>query len=116
MLLIVLTGMVGVVSLSVSKRTKEIGIRKVLGASVSNILTMISREYALLSLIAFTLATPLAYYFVNEWLASFPYRIGLHWWMFVVPGVLTLCVTVLIVGWQSLKTALLNPTKTLKYE
>jgi putative ABC transport system permease protein len=116
MLIIVLTGMVGVVSLSVSRRAKEIGIRKVLGASVSNILMMISKEYALLSLTAFMIGAPLAYYFVNEWLGGFPYHIGLQWWMFVMPGLFTLCVTVLVVGWQSLKTALLNPTKTLKYE
>jgi putative ABC transport system permease protein len=116
MLIIVLTGIVGVVSLNVSKRTKEIGIRKVLGASVASILVMISREYLVLSVIAFTLATPLAYYVVNGWLTGFPYHVQLDWWMFVAPGVFTMVVTVIVVGWQSLKTALLNPTKTLKHE
>ncbi|WP_276372393.1 ABC transporter permease [Chryseolinea sp. H1M3-3] len=116
MFIIMLTGIIGVVSLSVSKRTKEIGIRKVLGASVYNILAMISREYLALSLFAFGVAIPLAYYLVSSWLSGFSYRIELSWWMFLMPGLFTMCMTVIIVGWQSLKTALLNPTRTLKYE
>ncbi len=116
MFIIMLTGIIGVVSLSVSKRTKEIGIRKVLGASVYNILIMIAREYLVLSLFAFGVAIPLAYYLVNSWLGGFSYRIELTWWMFIMPGLFTMCLTVIIVGWQSLKTALLNPTRTLKYE
>jgi putative ABC transport system permease protein len=116
MLIIVLTGIIGVVSLSVSRRTKEIGIRKVLGATVSNILVMISKEYVTLSVFAFAVSIPLAYYFVNNWLEGFSYHIALDWWMFALPGALTVAITLLIVGWQSLKTALLNPTKTLKYE
>jgi putative ABC transport system permease protein len=116
MLIIVLTGIIGVVSLSVSRRTKEIGIRKVLGATISNILLMISKEYIALAALAFAISIPLAYYFVSHWLEGFSYRIEIHWWMFALPGVFTMVITLFIVGWQSLKTALLNPTKTLKYE
>lgn len=116
MLIIVLTGIIGVVSLSVSRRTKEIGIRKVLGATVSNILVMISKEYVTLSAVAFAVSIPLAYYFVNNWLEGFSYHIEMRWWMFALPGIITVVITLCIVGWQSLKTALLNPTNTLKYE
>jgi putative ABC transport system permease protein len=116
MLIIVLTGIIGVVSLSVSRRTKEIGIRKVLGASVGNILGMISKEYLKLSLLAFGVAIPLAYFTISKWLEGFSYRIELSWWMFILPGIIIISITVLVVSWQSLKTALLNPTRTLKYE
>jgi putative ABC transport system permease protein len=116
MLVIVLTGIIGVVSLSVSRRIKEIGIRKVLGASVTSILSLISKEYLRLSIVAFALAVPLAYFFISDWLNGFSYRIQMSWWMFLLPGVTIISITVLVVSWQSLKSALLNPTRTLKYE
>lgn len=116
MLIIVATGILGLVSLSVSKRTKEIGVRKVLGASLSDILYLISKEYIFLILISFGAAIPLTYYFVSSWLNSFAYRIELHWWMFALPGALILVFTILIVSLQSLRTATINPVKSLKYE
>jgi putative ABC transport system permease protein len=77
---------------------------------------MISKEYVTLSAVAFAVAIPLAYYFVNNWLEGFSYRIEMRGWMFALPGIITVMITLCIVGWQSLKTALLNPTNTLKYE
>lgn len=116
MLVIVVTGILGLVSLSVSKRTKEIGIRKVLGASLRDILTLIIREYVYLILLAFAVAVPLTYWLVQQWLGTFAYRIELGWWMFALPGLSLLLFTVLLVAGQSLGTASTNPVKSLKYE
>jgi putative ABC transport system permease protein len=116
MMIIVMTGILGLVSLNVSKRNKEIGIRKVLGASVSGILLMLSREYARLMVTSFVLAAPLAYYFTNQWLNNFVYHIDLSWWMFALPGALLLLITLLMVVLQSYKTAITDPVKSLKYE
>jgi putative ABC transport system permease protein len=115
-LIIVLTGVLGLVSLSVTKRNKEIGIRKVLGASVSNILALISREYALLMIIAFGLGIPVSYMFISHWLSGFAYRIDVDGWMFVVPILALFCITIVMVCAQSFKTAKSDPVKSLKYE
>ncbi|MCA4896380.1 MAG: ABC transporter permease [Cytophagales bacterium] len=115
-LIIVLTGVLGLVSLSVAKRNKEIGIRKVLGASVSNILALISREYALLMIIAFGLGIPVSYMFISHWLSGFAYRIDVDGWMFVVPILALFCITIVMVCAQSFKTAKSDPVKSLKYE
>jgi putative ABC transport system permease protein len=114
MLFIVVTGILGLVSLSVSKRTKEIGIRKVLGASLSNILSMVLKVF--LILISFVVAVPLTYWLAMQWLGSFAYRVDLNWWMFALPGFLLLLFTVLIVAMQSYSTAATDPVKALKYE
>lgn len=116
MMVIVFTGVLGLVSLSVSKRNKEIGIRKVLGASVSNILALLSREYVMLVTSSFVVAMPLIYFVSNRWLEGFAYRIELSWWMFALPVAVLFVVIVLIVCVQSLKTALANPVKSLRYE
>jgi putative ABC transport system permease protein len=116
MLVIVLTGVLGLVSLNVSKRNKEIGIRKVLGATVPNILMLFAQEYTRLMIISFLLAIPLAWYFTDQWLQNFVYHIDLSWWMFAVPGVVLLLFTVAIVSIQSYKTAVTDPVKSLKYE
>jgi putative ABC transport system permease protein len=116
MLVIVLTGIVGLTSLSLSKRTKEIGIRKVLGASVSNILVLMSREYIVLIVLSFVVGIPLAYWFIQQWLESFAYQIELSWWMFAVPELMLLGVTVLVIAFQCLRTAVANPSKALRYE
>jgi putative ABC transport system permease protein len=116
MLIIVVTGVLGLVSLNVSKRTKEIGIRKVLGASVRTILTLLAREYVLLMTVSLFVGVPLSYFFATQWLASFAYHIELSWWMFVLPIVCLFVVIIVIVCAQSLKTALANPVNSLKYE
>jgi putative ABC transport system permease protein len=114
MLIIVMTGVLGLVSLNVSRRNKEIGIRKVLGASVGGLLMMFSKEYARLMLASFIIAFPLAYYFVNSWLQSFAYHVDLTWWMFVTPGILLVMLTVVIVSIQSYKSAAADPVKSLR--
>jgi putative ABC transport system permease protein len=116
MLVIVMIGVLGLVSLNVSRRNKEVGIRKALGATVSNILVMFSGEYARLMLISFGIAIPLAYYFVNEWLNSFVYHIDLHWWMFLVPSTLLVLLTTMIVMLRAYGTASTNPVASLRYE
>ncbi len=116
MLIIVVTGILGLVSLSVSKRTKEIGIRKVLGASLPDIISLVTKEYVFLLLISFAIAVPLAYQSSVRWLGAFAYRIELRWWMFALPGLLFLIFTVIIVAAQTLGAATSDPVKSLKYE
>jgi putative ABC transport system permease protein len=116
MLIIVLTGILGLTSLSLSKRTKEIGIRKVLGASVPDILVLMSREYTALILLSFVVGIPLAYGFIQQWLESFAYQIELSWWMFAIPELMLLGITVLVIALQCLRTAVANPSKALRYE
>ena len=115
-LIIVLTGVLGLVSLSVAKRNKEIGIRKVLGATASNILILISREYAALMGLAFMLGIPFSYVFISQWLSGFAYHIELSWWMFAIPILILFGITIMMVSIQSLKTALADPVKSLRYE
>lgn len=116
MLVIVLTGVLGLVSLNVSKRTKEIGIRKVLGASVQTILTLLAREYAVLMTMSLFVGIPISYYFAKNWLGNFAYHIELSWWMFFLPIVVLFLVIIIIVCVQSLKTAITNPVNALKHE
>jgi putative ABC transport system permease protein len=115
-LIIVLTGVLGLVSLSVAKRNKEIGIRKVLGATVSNILVLISREYAFLMIIAFALSIPVSYLFISQWLSGFAYHMEVSGWMFIVPILALFCITIIMVCAQSFKTAISDPVKSLKHE
>lgn len=115
-LVIVFTGVLGLVSLSVSKRSKEIGIRKVLGATAPNILSLVSREYIVLLTVSFLVGIPLSYLFCSSWLGAFTYHINLAWWMFLVPVAFLFLITVLLVSAQSLKSALSNPVETLRYE
>jgi putative ABC transport system permease protein len=115
-LVIVLAGVIGLISLTVAKRSKEIGIRKVHGASVLNILTLLSKEYAAIILVSFTIGVPSAWYFCSQWLNSFAYHIELGWWMFVAPVVIVFAITILIVLAQSFRAALANPVDSIKYE
>ncbi len=113
MLLIACLGIFGLSIFNAAQRTKEIGIRKVLGASISNILLLLSGDYLKLILIASLLASPLTYYFTQEWLKGYVYHISLQWWMLAVPGLIVLCVAVLAISSQSIKAALTNPTESL---
>jgi putative ABC transport system permease protein len=116
MLFIVLLGVLGLASQSVTRRTKEIGIRKVLGATVSNVLLLIAREFVWLIVIALLVAMPLTYYFVEQWLHTFAYHIDLKWWMFALPGAFVFLIALLVVSGQSLKAALSNPVDALRIE
>jgi putative ABC transport system permease protein len=109
-------GLFGMASLAMVKRTKEIGIRKVLGATVFNILFMVSSRYVRLILISCVFAFPVAYYFIAQWLNGFAYRIEISWWMIVLPGVVVLFATLLTIAGQSIRAATVNPAKSLKEE
>ncbi|MBT4499993.1 MAG: FtsX-like permease family protein [Gemmatimonadetes bacterium] len=109
-------GTFGLVSLAVARRTKEIGIRKVLGASVTDIVSLLSREFVILVIVANLFAWPAAYSAVQRWLQDFAYRIDLGPGIFVLGGVLTLAIVLLTVGTQAIKSALSNPVDALRYE
>ena len=109
-------GLIGLSSYTAIQRTKEIGIRKALGASLSNIISLLSGGFLRLVLIAIILALPLAYVAMENWLANYPYRISLQWFLFAVPAALILCIAMLTMSFQILKTAKTNPASTLKYE
>ena len=109
----------GILSLSaynILQRTKEIGIRKVLGASVNSIFTLLYREFIMLILIGILIAVPVAWYVMKLWLQDFAYRVPVHWWVFVVAGMTTMVIALLTVSYQAIKAALANPVKSLRSE
>jgi putative ABC transport system permease protein len=116
MIIIVMTGVLGLVSLSVTNRNKEIAIRKVLGASAGDLVMLLSKEYILVIATAFLVGLPLSYLFITKWLEGFVYRIDLEWWMFALPVIVLFLVTLLLIGTQSLKTIFSNPVKAIKCE
>ncbi|MEJ1238251.1 ABC transporter permease [Chryseolinea sp. T2] len=107
-------GLLGMASLSMVKRTKEIGVRKVLGASISNILLMLAKEYVLLLSISSILAFPLIWYATSKWIEGFSYKIELQWWMILVPGLLVMMVSLVAISGQAIRAAMTNPTKVLR--
>ncbi len=109
-------GLLGLASLAAVNRMKEIGIRKVLGASVSGIVALLSKDFLRLVLLAFIIATPLTWYFMNKWLQNFAYRINISWWIFIVAGMAALLIAFITVSFQSIKAALANPVKNLRME
>jgi putative ABC transport system permease protein len=109
-------GLFGLATLSAEKRTKEIGIRKVLGASVGNIVQLLTRDFVKLISLSFVFSFPLAYYASHEWLKNYPYRIDINIWIFVITAVVTILISMITVGWQSVRAALMNPVKSLKTE
>ncbi|WP_153800066.1 ABC transporter permease [Foetidibacter luteolus] len=109
-------GLFGMASFMAEQRTKEIGVRKVLGASVYNLWQLLSKEFVALVLISFFIAAPVAYYFMHNWLQNYEYRADLSWWIFGVTGAGALLITLLTVSFQSIKAALMNPVKSLRSE
>jgi putative ABC transport system permease protein len=109
-------GLFGLSVLSAEKRTKEIGIRKVLGASVQQIVTALSTDFIKLVAIALIIATPLVYMAANKWLQNYPYRIEISWWLFASAGILVMLIALFTVSFQSIKTAIANPVKNLRTE
>lgn len=109
-------GLLGLASFMAEQRTKEIGIRKVLGASVTNLWQMLSKDFVILVLISCLIAAPIAWYFMNEWLQKYTYRTEISWWIFVAAGLGALAITLLTVSYQAVKAALLDPVKSLKTE
>ncbi|MCB0641251.1 MAG: FtsX-like permease family protein, partial [Phaeodactylibacter sp.] len=96
--------------------TKEIGIRKVLGASTTGIINLLSKDFLKLVLIALVIATPIAYYFMQTWLDDFAYRIHIQWWIFGLTGLLALLMAFVTVSFQSVRAALANPVDSLRSE
>ncbi|MFT5215037.1 MAG: putative ABC transport system permease protein [Glaciecola sp.] len=115
-IIIACLGLLGLATYIAEQRRKEIGVRKVLGASVANIVKMLSIDFIKLVLIAFLIATPIAWWFMNEWLQDFAYRINLSWWIFAMTGVLALIVALTTLSFQAIKAALSNPIKSLRTE
>jgi ABC-type antimicrobial peptide transport system permease subunit len=109
-------GLLGLASFSAEQRTKEIGIRKVLGASVLSVWNLLSKEFVILVIIALCIAIPVAYYFMHNWLQNYQYRTGISWWIFVSAGVGALAITLLTVSFQAIKAATSNPVKSLRTE
>jgi ABC-type antimicrobial peptide transport system permease subunit len=109
-------GLLGLVMLSIEQRTKEIGIRKVLGAAVSRIMMLVSKEFIVLISIAFVIAIPVGYYYVHKWLENFAFRISIGWWMFALAGALVITIALITMSFQAIKAAIANPVKSLRTE
>ncbi len=109
-------GLFGLASFIAEKRTKEIGIRKVLGATIYNLWKMLSKEFVMLVIVASLIATPLAYYFLNNWLQNYEYHTAISWWVFAIAIGGALLITLLTVSFQTIKAALTNPVKSLRSE
>lgn len=109
-------GLLGLASYSTMQRTKEIGIRKVLGASVGTIVNLLSKEFLVLVAISFLVAAPLAWYFMDKWLKGFAYQITISWWIFALAGILALFIALFTVSFQAIKAAVTNPVKSLRTE
>ena len=115
-ILVACLGLLGLAAFMAEQRTKEIGIRKVLGASVASVVLLMSKDFTKLVLIAFALAIPLAYYIMHSWLKGFAFRITISPSIFVLAGVSALLIAWLTVSWQSIKAASANPVKSLRSE
>jgi ABC-type antimicrobial peptide transport system permease subunit len=109
-------GLFGLAAFTAEKRKKEIGVRKVMGASTMGILTLVSKDFVRLILISIVIAMPLTWYFANNWLKSYAYQTNLSWWIFAVSGLLLILIAVITVGVQAFKAASANPVDSLKSE
>ena len=109
-------GLFGLTSFVAEQRKKEIGVRKILGASVFNLWTLLSKDFVTLVLISFLVAIPMAYYFMHNWLQNYQYRTAMSWWVFLAAGCGALTITLVTVSFQSIKAALTNPVKSLRTE
>jgi ABC-type antimicrobial peptide transport system permease subunit len=109
-------GLFGLVTLTAFQRTKEIGIRKVLGASVSGIVRLLSAEFVKLVLIALVIAIPIAWWAMSKWLEDFAYRVKIEWWMFAVTGLAAVLIALFTLSFQAIKAAIANPVKSLRNE
>ena len=115
-LLIACLGLFGLAAFIAESRTKEIGVRKVLGASVPNIVGLLSKDFLKLVVIAIVIASPLAWWAMHNWLQDFAYKIDVEWWVFVLAGALAIGIALVTVSLQSIRAALMNPVKSLRSE
>jgi ABC-type antimicrobial peptide transport system permease subunit len=109
-------GLYGLASFMAVQRIKEVGIRKVLGATAGNIVYLFSKEFIILISIAFVIATPLAWYYMHQWLQDYPYRIDMSWWIFIAGGIASIIIALITVSFQAIKAAVANPVKSLRTE
>jgi putative ABC transport system permease protein len=115
-ILIACLGLLGLATYTAEQRTKEIGIRKVLGADVQTIVLLLSNDFIKLVLIAIIIATPVSWYAMNKWLDGFAYKMEIQAWMFALAGVIALSIAVFTISYQSIKSALVNPVNSLRSE
>jgi len=109
-------GLFGLAAYMAENRVKEIGVRKVLGASVGSIVTLLNKDFLKLIIIAFVIASAFAWYGMYKWLQNFDYRVSIEWWVFVGTGVLAVLITIITVGYQSIRAATANPIRAIKAE
>jgi hypothetical protein len=109
-------GLFGMAAFMAEQRFKEIGVRKVMGASVFNLWSLLSKDFVVLVIIAFCIAVPVAYYSMSAWLQHYQYRASMSWWIFAATGLGAIAITLLTVSYQSIKAALMNPVKSLRLE
>ncbi|SFT99067.1 putative ABC transport system permease protein [Algoriphagus locisalis] len=109
-------GLYGITLLTVTQRIKEVGLRKIMGASVSQIIVLLSRQFVFLVVIAGVFSIPIIKFSMEKWLENYPYRIGINWWIYLLPIALILAITCLTVGFQIIKASMINPSKLLRYE
>lgn len=115
-ILISCLGLFGLATYTAQVKVKEIGIRKVLGASISNITTMLSRDFLMLILLAIVIASPVAWYAMNKWLQDFVYRAAIQWWIFAIAGIAAIVIALVTISFQAIRAALANPVKSLRSE
>jgi putative ABC transport system permease protein len=109
-------GLLGLVMFTAEQRVKEIGIRKVLGASVGSLFNLLSKEFLVLVIIALLIATPIAWFVMYKWLLNYTYHTSLNWWVFALSAVMAIMIALITVSFQSVKAALMNPVKSLRSE
>jgi putative ABC transport system permease protein len=109
-------GLFGLATYIAEQRTKEIGVRKVLGATVQNIVVMLSRDFLILIIIATVIAFPIAWWAMYKWLQDFEYRIGVGWWIFILSGFIAMLVALFTISFQAVRAAVSNPVKSLRNE
>ena len=114
--LVACLGLLGLATFTAQQRTKEIGVRKVLGASIASIITLLSKDFLKLVMIAILLASPIAWFAMHRWLQGFAYQTAIEWWVFALAGLLAIGIALLTVSFQSIKAALMNPVKSLRSE
>jgi putative ABC transport system permease protein len=109
-------GLLGLSAFAITQRIKEIGIRKVLGANISTIVTMLSKDFLILVAVSTIIAFPVAWYFMHKWLQDFAYRIGMPWWIFIIAAILAGFIALFTISFQAIRAATANPVKSLRTE
>jgi putative ABC transport system permease protein len=109
-------GLFGLSSYMAENRIKEIGVRKVLGASITSITALLSKDFLKLVWLSFAIAGPVAYWAMHSWLKNFPYRVSIHWWVFALAGLAAVFIALVTVSFQAIKAAITNPVKSLRTE